>query len=37
MEKGSKYYILSAGLILVTAICSVMLGMAVKQDEMLHD
>jgi signal transduction histidine kinase len=37
MEKGSKYYILSAGLIFVTAICSVMLGMAVKQDEMLHD
>lgn len=37
MEKESKYYILSAGLIIVTAICSVMLGMAFKQGQMLQD
>lgn len=37
MEKESKYYVLSAGLILVTAICSVMLGMAFKQGQMLRD
>ncbi|MBI4386159.1 MAG: hypothetical protein HY551_02135 [Elusimicrobia bacterium] len=36
MEKESKYHILGAGLILVTATCSVMLGMAFKQDQMLR-
>ena len=37
MEKESKYYILSAGVIFVTAICSVMLGMAFKQGQMLRE
>ncbi|MBI5596981.1 MAG: DUF3365 domain-containing protein [Elusimicrobia bacterium] len=37
MDRGAKFYVMSAGLILGTAVCSVMLGMAFKQDEMLHE
>ena len=36
MERKLRYNILGAGLIFVTAICAVMLGMAYKQDQMLR-
>lgn len=36
MEKKLRNNVLGAGLIFVTAICSVMLGMAYKQDQMLR-
>ena len=36
MERKLRYNVLGAGLIFVTAICAVMLGMAYKQDQMLR-
>jgi signal transduction histidine kinase len=36
MEKKLRYNVFGAGLIFVTAICAVMLGMAYKQDQMLR-
>ncbi len=37
METTAKNYVMGAGLILTTTICSVMLGMAFKQDSMLRE